>query len=77
MTRKFLGVALVATISVFTARARGASFTAGDLVVNTYAYGDSELENGAPSTITLQEFSPSGGSAILADTLPTTNGVGG
>jgi hypothetical protein len=56
--------------------ASAASFTPGDLVVSTYG-NTGTLAQGAPSPISLIEYSTAGGSPILTDTLPTTNGVGG
>ena len=52
-------------------------FTPGDLVVSTYGNTSSTLSDGAPTPINLLEFLPTGGPAILTDTLPTTDGVGG
>jgi PEP-CTERM motif-containing protein len=68
----------LAVVAVAAGRASATNyFTAGDLVVDTYAYGMTSLADGAPTPITLEEFSTSGGAPILTDTLPTTDGVGG
>jgi hypothetical protein len=66
----------LAVIAVAGGRASAVTFTPGDLVVNSYASTES-VADGAPSPITLLEYSTSGGAAVLSDTLPTTNGVGG
>ncbi len=59
------------------ARSQAQLFTPGDLVVSTYGSTAATLTDGAPTAITLKEFSTTGGAAILNDTLPTTDGVGG
>ena len=60
-----------------TARTQAQLFTPGDLVVSAYGSTTATLADGAPTAISLLEFSPLGGPAILTDTLPTTDGVGG
>ncbi len=53
------------------------SFTPGDLVVSTYGFSSTNEADQTPTPITLVEYSTSGGSAILTDPLPTSDGVGG
>ena len=52
-------------------------FTPGDLVVSTYGSTSATLPDGAPTPLSLLEFSPLGGPALVTDVLPTANGVGG
>ena len=71
--------ALLGTLALLTlaARAQAQLLTPGDLVVSSYGSTTATLADGAPTAISLLEYSPLGGSAILTDTLPTADGVGG
>ena len=92
-----LAVAVLAVLG--TGKASAQEFTAGDIVVSIYGDppGDSTaasyqttdtrdggtIQDGAPTPITLEEFSPTisanadNGTALVTDTLPLTDGVGG
>ncbi len=61
---------------VLAARAQAQLFTPGDLVVSAYGSTTATLADGAPTAISLLEFSTAGGAPVLTDTLPTTDGVG-
>lgn len=52
-------------------------FTPGDLVVTTYGSTSGTLADGQITPINLLEFLPTGGPALLTDTLPMTDGVSG
>ena len=52
-------------------------FTPGDLVVSAYGSTVATLADGAPTAISLLEYAPTGGTPLLADTLPTADGVNG
>jgi hypothetical protein len=67
----------LAFVGISTGHASAALFTPGDLIVNTYGTSSATLADGAPTTLNLIEFSPSGGAPVLTDTLPTADGVGG
>ena len=66
-------------LALFTlaAHSQAQLFTPGDLVVSAYGSTTATLADGAPTAISLLEYAPTGGAALLTDTLPTTNGVGG
>jgi hypothetical protein len=68
---------LVATFVVALASAEAQLFTPGDLIVTTYGSPSSTITDGAPTPITLNEFSTAGGAVLLSFTLPTSDGVGG
>jgi hypothetical protein len=66
--------ALVMVLVIAAAReVRAVTFTPGDLVVSTYGSVGSNTSQGAPTPISLIEFSPTGGAPIFTDQLPTTN----
>ncbi len=46
-------------------------------MVSTYGSSSATLADGAPTAITLQEFAPTGGPAVLNYTLPTNDGING
>jgi hypothetical protein len=71
--RAILAVGLVMGVA---GRSFATLFTPGDLVVSTYGTVNG-LSQGAPTPISLIEFAVTGGSAVLTDTLPTADGVGG
>ncbi len=66
-----------AGLLVLAARSQAQLFTPGDLVVSTYGSSSALLADGAPTAITLKEYSTAGGASVLNDTLPTADGVGG
>lgn len=67
----------IAMIASAAGHASAAYFTPGDLIVSTYGSSQTTTSQGAPSPIRLFEYSTSGGTPILADTLPTADSVGG
>lgn len=67
----------VSALLTFTVSSQAQLFTPGDLVVSTYGSTSGTLSDGAPTPINLLEFLPTGGPALLTDTLPMTDGVGG
>ena len=77
--RAFCAPALsaIALVAGFAGAAKGTTFTPGDLIVSTYGSSGTTTAQGAATPITLEEYSTSGGSPILSDTLPTSDGVGG
>ena len=66
-------------LALFTlaAHSQAQLFTPGDLVVSAYGSTTATLADGAPTAISLLEYAPTGGPALLTDPLPMTNGVGG
>ena len=62
---------------LFAVPAHAQLFTPGDLVVSTYGSTGLPLADGAPTAISLVEYAPAGGPALLTLTLPITDGVGG
>ena len=72
-----LPVVLAMIVFAVSVRRCAGEFTPGDLVVTTYGSSGATLTHGAPTPLTLSEFSTSGGEAVLTDTLPVTDGVGG
>jgi hypothetical protein len=76
-TRAASAAFALALIGIAAGRASADLFTPGDLIVNTYGTSSATLADGAPTTLNLIEYSPSGGAPILTDTLPTADGVGG
>ena len=69
-----LGACAILTLA---ARTQAQLFIPGNLVVSEYGSTTATLADGAPTAISLLEYSPLGGPALLTDTLPTTDGVGG
>ena len=69
-----LGACALLTLA---ARTQAQLFTPGDLVVSAYGSTTATLADGAPTAISLLEYSPLGGPALLTDPLPTADGVGG
>jgi len=67
----------IAVMGLLTGRASASFFTPGDLVVDTYGNSNTSTTDQAPTPITLIEYATTGGGALVSDTLPTTNGVGG
>src|SRR5580692_6152729 len=70
-------VIFVGLVGGFAGQVRAQLFTASDLIVTAYGNNSTTTAQGASTPITLLEFSTSGGSPILTDALPTSNGVGG
>ncbi len=74
--RRAAFLAALATLTL-TAHSHAQLFTPGTLIVSEYGSTAGTLSDGAPTAISLLEYSPLGGPALLTDTLPTADGVGG
>ena len=69
-----LGACAILTLA---ARTQAQLFIPGNLVVSSYGSTTATLSDGAPTAISLLEYSPLGGPALLTDPLPTADGVSG
>ncbi len=67
----------IAGLFALAAHSHAQLFTPGDLVVSAYGSTTNTLSDGAPTAISLLEYAPTGGTALLTDALPTNDGVGG